>query len=84
MSDLKLFQASGGVLAELESSAAPLEKTLQSRFETNLETLRGGFLASDYVTTYGCRMNRGTGRARCRTKMPPSISRSLLMQRLQG
>ncbi|WP_225204461.1 DUF5655 domain-containing protein [Novosphingobium huizhouense] len=58
MSDLKLFHTRGGVLCELESSSAPLEKALQTRFETNLETLLGvRFLASEYVTSHGGRMD---------------------------
>lgn len=58
MSDLKLFQASNSAMVELESSAAPLEKGLQTQFEKNLDTLLGvRFLASEYVTTHGGRMD---------------------------
>lgn len=58
MSDLKLFMAKGNALTELESSSAPLERALQTRFETNLETLLGvRFLASEYVTSHGGRMD---------------------------
>ncbi|MBI1179199.1 MAG: DUF91 domain-containing protein [Alphaproteobacteria bacterium] len=58
MSDLKLFQARGGALAELESSWAPLERAIQTRFENNLETLLGvRFLASEFATTHGGRMD---------------------------
>lgn len=58
MSDIKLFQQSGEVLRELSSSAAPLEKTLQTLFEQNLESLLGvRFLASEYSTTHGGRMD---------------------------
>lgn len=58
MSDLKLFQAKGGTLGELASSSAPLEKGLQTLFESNLEALLGErFLASEYVTTHGGRMD---------------------------
>lgn len=58
MSDLKLFRTQGGVLHELEGSAAPLEKALQTRFETNLDTLLGvRFLASEFATTHGGRMD---------------------------
>lgn len=58
MSDLKLFQADGAMLAELESSSAPLERSLQTQFEKNLETLLGvRFLASEYATTHGGRMD---------------------------
>lgn len=41
MSDLKLFQTKGGTLGALQSSAAPLERALQTLFEQNLETLLG-------------------------------------------
>ena len=58
MSDLKLFQAQGEALSELESSSAPLEKGLQTQFENNLDTLLGvRFLASEYSTTHGGRMD---------------------------
>lgn len=58
MSDIKLFQQSGEVLRELSSSAAPLEKALQTLFEQNLESLLGvRFLASEYSTTHGGRMD---------------------------
>ncbi len=58
MSDLKLFQANGGMLGELASSSAPLEKGLQTLFESNLEALLGvRFLASEYATTHGGRMD---------------------------
>ena len=58
MSDLKLFHTRCDALCELESSSAPLEKALQTRFEINLEVLLGvRFLASEYVTTHGGRMD---------------------------
>ncbi|GAB5349053.1 DUF5655 domain-containing protein [Alteriqipengyuania sp. 357] len=58
MSDLKLFQTTAGALCELESSSAPLEKGLQTQFEKNLDTLLGvRFLASEYATTHGGRMD---------------------------
>lgn len=58
MSDLKLFHTEGGTLAELESSSAPLERGLQTLFENNLDALLGvRFLASEYVTTNGGRMD---------------------------
>lgn len=58
MSDLKLFQTKGGALGELESASAPLERGLQTLFENNLETLLGvRFLASEYATTHGGRMD---------------------------
>ena len=58
MSDLKLFHTQAGTMCELESSSAPLEKGLQTQFETNLDTLLGvRFLASEYATTHGGRMD---------------------------
>lgn len=58
MTDLKLFKAEGGAFAELDSSSAPLEKGLQIQFEKNLEALLGvRFLASEYPTTHGGRMD---------------------------
>lgn len=58
MSDVKLFQTQAGTMSELESSSAPLEKGLQTQFETNLDTLLGvRFLASEYATTHGGRMD---------------------------
>lgn len=45
-------------MSELESSSAPLEKGLQTQFETNLDTLLGvRFLASEYATSHGGRMD---------------------------
>lgn len=58
MSDLKLFQTQGGTMIELESSSAPLERGLQTQFESNLDTLLGvRFLASEYSTSHGGRMD---------------------------
>ncbi len=58
MSDLKLFRAQGNTLLELDASSAPLEKGLQILFEKNLEVLLGvRFLASEYVTTNGGRID---------------------------
>ena len=58
MSDIKLFQLSGASLTELDSSSAPLERSLQTTFETNLEALLGvRFLASEYTTSNGGRMD---------------------------
>jgi predicted transport protein len=58
MTDLKLFQTISGGMSELESSSAPLEKGLQTQFEKNLDTLLGvRFLASEYVTSHGGRMD---------------------------
>ncbi|MEM9590884.1 MAG: DUF5655 domain-containing protein [Pseudomonadota bacterium] len=58
MSDIKLFTQTGASLSELAGSAAPLEKTLQTLFEQNLETLLGvRFLASEYMTSNSGRMD---------------------------
>ncbi len=58
MSDIKLFHTSGATLTELGSTAAPLERSLQTTFENNLETLLGvRFLASEYATSNGGRMD---------------------------
>jgi len=58
MSDLKLFRSQGNTLLELDASSAPLEKSLQVLFEKNLEALLGvRFLASEYVTTNGGRID---------------------------
>lgn len=58
MSDLKLFRIQGDSLVELEGSSVPLERGLQTLFERNLESLLGiRFLASEYVTTHGGRMD---------------------------
>lgn len=58
MSDLKLFRTQGDALVELEGSSAPLERGLQTLFERNLESLLGvRFLASEFVTTHGGRMD---------------------------
>ena len=58
MSDIKLFSTKGEVVSELAAHAATLEKALQTLFENNLETLLGvRFLASEYATTHGGRMD---------------------------
>lgn len=58
MSDLKLFQVLGATLTNLEGSSAPLERELQTLFEQNMEALLGVvFLASEYATTHGGRMD---------------------------
>lgn len=58
MSDIKLFTLKGGTLLELVSASSALEKALQTLFEQNLETLLGvRFLASEYVTSNGGRMD---------------------------
>ncbi len=58
MSDIKLFRQAGGDVLELASSAAPLERSLQTVFEQNLDALLGvRFLASEYSTSNGGRMD---------------------------
>jgi predicted transport protein len=58
MSDLKLFRTSPASVAELSGGAVPLEKSLQTLFEANLEALLGvRFLASEYVTNEGGRID---------------------------
>lgn len=58
MSDLKLFRTSAAGVAELAGGAVPLEKSLQTLFEANLEALLGvRFLASEFVTNEGGRMD---------------------------
>src|SRR3984957_9824110 len=54
MSDLKLFRLSSGGVAEMKGSTLALERSLQTLFEQNLETLLGiRFLASEQRTTSG-------------------------------
>jgi hypothetical protein len=51
VSDIKLFRLSDNQIAELAGQAIQVEKSLQSLFEANLETLLGvKFLASEYST----------------------------------
>jgi predicted transport protein len=51
MTDIQLFRLSNGTATELTGHAAPLEKTLQTLFERQMETLLGvRFLASEYAT----------------------------------
>jgi len=52
MSDIQLFRLQGtSTVIELTSQAAPLEKTLQSLIEAQMETFLGvRFLASEYAT----------------------------------
>lgn len=58
MSDIKLFKKNGEVLSELSAFSSPLEKSLQTLFEKNLDALLGvRFLASEYVTSNGGRMD---------------------------
>lgn len=51
MSDIQLFRLHGGIVTELAGHAAPLERTLQSLVEGQMEVLLGvRFLASEYTT----------------------------------
>lgn len=51
MSDIKLFRIGAQVACELAPRSAQVERTLQTLFETNLETLLGvRFLSSEYST----------------------------------
>lgn len=54
MSDLKLFKISSSGVSELTGATLPLERSLQTLFERNLNGLLGvRFLASEYKTTNG-------------------------------
>jgi predicted transport protein len=54
LSEIKLFRTVGQNLSELVGGAVDLERSLQSRFEKNLEALLGvRFLASEYRITDG-------------------------------
>ena len=58
MSDIKLFRIGVQTVSELEGSAIPLEKSLQTLIERNMETFLGvRFLASEFVTSNGGRMD---------------------------
>tara|TARA_R110001606_G_scaffold117805_1_gene247779 strand:+ start:1604 stop:2512 length:909 start_codon:yes stop_codon:yes gene_type:complete len=58
MGDIKLFDVSGGTALEIDPSAPGLERALQTLIERNLETFLGvRFLASEYVTSHGGRMD---------------------------
>jgi len=58
MSDLKLFRTTPTGVAELNGGAVPLEKSLQTLFEANLEALLGvRFLASEFIANEGGRMD---------------------------
>lgn len=51
MSDIKLFQFNSSDVTELHGTAVQVEKSLQTTFEANLETLLGiRFLASEHST----------------------------------
>ena len=54
MSDLKLFRLSSSGVSELQGAMLPLERSLQTLFERNLDGLLGiRFLASEHRTTNG-------------------------------
>ena len=54
MSDLKLFRLSSDGVSELQGATLPLERSLQTLFERNLDRLLGiRFLASEHRTTNG-------------------------------
>lgn len=54
VSDLKLFKLSSAGVLELSGTTLPLERSLQTLFEHNLDGLLGvRFLASEYRTTNG-------------------------------
>ncbi len=58
MSDIKLFQIANGQVHGLTGTTDTVEKSVQSLFESNLETLLGvRFLASEFKTTHGGRMD---------------------------
>lgn len=58
MSDIKLFRTSAGGITELQGTAVALEKSLQVLIERNMEAFLGvRFLASEYVTSNGGRMD---------------------------
>lgn len=51
MSDIQLFRLLGNIATELTTRTAPLEKSLQTLFEGQMDTLLGvRFLASEYAT----------------------------------
>lgn len=51
MSDIKLFEIDNSDVAELQSSSAKIEKSLQNQIEKNLDTYLGvRFLATEYST----------------------------------
>ena len=58
MSDIKHYRMAQGGVAELSGGAVALEKSLQTLFEANLESLLGiRFLASEFITNEGGRMD---------------------------
>lgn len=58
MSDLKLFRTTAAGVAELPGGAVALEKSLQTLFEANRESLLGvRFLASEFIASAAGRMD---------------------------
>ena len=58
MSDIKLFRTDDATVTELSGNAVALEKSLQNLIERNMEAFLGvRFLASEFVTTNGGRMD---------------------------
>jgi predicted transport protein len=58
MSDIKLFRLDGSGVSELAGTTDAIERSLQTLFERNLESLVGvRFLASEFTTTNGGRID---------------------------
>jgi RecB family endonuclease NucS len=58
MSDIKLFRLDGSDVSELAGTTDAIERSLQTLFERNLESLVGvRFLASEFNTTNGGRID---------------------------
>jgi predicted transport protein len=58
MSDIKLFRIGNGKVDELAGTTDTVEKSVQTLFEKNLESLLGvRFLASEFTTTHGGRID---------------------------
>src|ERR1700694_1215126 len=58
MSDIKLFRIASGQIDELVGKTDTIEKSVQTLFEKNLESLLGvRFLASEFTTTNGRRID---------------------------
>ena len=58
MSDIKLFRISNGKVDELAGTTDTIEKSVQTLFEKNLESLLSvRFLASEFTTTHGGRID---------------------------
>ena len=58
MGDIKLFRITSDDVTELSGTTDAIEKSCQTLFERNLESLLGvRFLATEYVTTNGGRID---------------------------